>query len=110
VGANETAIDRLTPLHLLIEQIATDVTRAQQMAQKHFHFEVRQAVRRKRIPLKKQVAIFERDKYRCRYSGDRLVFPGTLLVLQTGSVISFLPTITTELLAATGSIGGFGRS
>lgn len=82
MGADETAFDLVTPLELLVEHIATDVKLAQRMAQEHFPFEVRQGARPKRISLKKQVAIFQRDKYRCRYFGDRLIFPGVLILLE----------------------------
>lgn len=82
MGANETAIDLVTPLELLVEHLATNVKLAQRMAQEHFPFEGRRGVRRRRISLKKQIEIFQRDKYRCRYFGDRLVFPGVLILLE----------------------------
>lgn len=82
MGANETAIDRLKPLELLIAEIERDLNLAQRMAQEHFPFKVQQRAKRKPISRKDQAAIFQRDQYRCRYFGDRLLFPGVLLLLE----------------------------
>jgi hypothetical protein len=56
--------------------------RAIELGKLHFPFETKIGAARKRINYKEQVKIFGRDKYRCRYFGDRLVFPGVLLLIE----------------------------
>ena len=56
--------------------------KAMALARSYFPFTSRTASRRKQMSRKMQVQIFERDRYRCRYFGDRLVFPGILLLLE----------------------------
>jgi hypothetical protein len=55
---------------------------AVELGKLYFPFKSKISAGRKRISYTRQVEIFERDKYRCRYFGDRLMFPGVLLLVE----------------------------